>query len=131
MFFSKLRSIRAALCLGLGMMLPGCYRLSHQILDDENPETVFMSPAEAGGVTTRFKETVVVTSIFFGLVSWNQPDTGEVLARYYNTGKVQNLTITHGQSFVEGMISWLGLYGLLVSMRHVDYEGDVIRRLGG
>lgn len=102
--------------------------MSHAISDDENPETVFLTPTEQGGDASHFEETVVVYTSLRGLISWNSPNPKDVLAKYYNTGKVQHLVVNQGQSFVEGLITTIAGMGMLVEMRHVTYEGDVIRR---
>jgi hypothetical protein len=112
--------------------LPGCYRISHAIADDENPDTVYFTPLEQGGETSHFEETVVVYSSLRGLIMWNNADPRAVLAKYYNTGKIQNLVITHQQTFAEGALSTtLGVASLLFDMRQVKYEGEVVRRIGG
>ncbi len=109
----------------------GCYRLSYAIADDDNPETVYLTATESGGVATHFQETVVVYTSLRGLIAWNSADPREVLAKYYNTGKVQNLVIKQEQGFVEGALTLvLGGVGLLFDMRHVTFEGDVVRRFG-
>ncbi len=125
---SKLSVALCALALAASA---GCHRITHAISDDENPETVFFTSIEQGGDASHFEETVVVYTSLRGLISWNAPSPREVLAKYYNTGKVQNLVIHQGQSFVEGLITSILGFGTLVEMRHVTYEGDVVRRLGG
>lgn len=126
------RKLPVALCAAsLALSAPGCHRISHSLSDDENPDTVFLTPTEQGGVATHFEETVVVYTSLAGLVSWNAPSAREALAKYYNSGKVQNLVIHQGQSWVEALASLPFGYGLLIGMRHVTYEGDVVRRIGG
>lgn len=120
--------LQVALCALALAATAGCHRITHAIADDENPETVFLTPTELGGDASHFEETVVVYTSLRGLISWNEPNPREVLAKYYNTGKVQNLVIHQGQSAVEGLITLIAGAGFLVEMRHVTYEGDVIRR---
>ena len=125
------RRIRVAALACSVLLVSGCYRVTHEIVDTDNPDTVFMSPSEQGGVATHFERDVTLYTSLFGLIAWNSPRPGEILAPYFNSGKVQNLVIFQDQSFVEGLVTMLFGAGLVVGMRHVRYEGDVIRRIGG
>ncbi|MBM3269527.1 MAG: hypothetical protein FJZ01_18005 [Candidatus Sericytochromatia bacterium] len=125
------RSLPALACTIALAASSGCYRLSYAIADDDNPETVFMAPTESGGVATNFEETVVVYSSLRGLITWNGADPKDVLAKYYNTGKVQNLQIVQEQNFMEGFLTLVpGIAGFLFDMRHVTFRGEVVRRYG-
>lgn len=108
----------------------GCYRMTHEIADRENPDTVFLTPAEQGGDRTRFQVDVTYYTSLWGLIAWNYPSATEALTTYYNSGKVENLIVHQDQNFSEGFITNLMGFGLIVGIRHVRYEGYVARHVG-